>query len=113
MAAKVSNNDELGRQGQQDSCGASEGGCCQCQQVIKEMSCGQGSSEKVSIGEVLLVFFLPLVCAAGVVIWAVQAWPGLAEHPGYLALTALAVVCVALTLAKVMTSRTIHQAKDN
>ena len=76
------------------------------------MSCGQGSGKRVGIGEVLLVFFLPLVCAAGVVIWAVHSWSGLAEHPGYLALTALAAVCGALILAKVLTRRAIHQVKD-
>jgi len=112
MKKLAKNHSELGSPAQQNGCSTNKGGCCQCQQVIKEMSCGQGSSKTAGIGEVLLVFFLPLACAAGVVIWAVHSWSGLAEHPGYLALTALAVVCGALTLAKVLTRRAIHQAKD-
>ena len=76
------------------------------------MGCGQGSSESLPIGQVLLVFFLPLVCAAGVVIWVVKSWSGLAEHPGYLALTGLAAVCVVLTLVKLLTRRETRQAKD-
>ena len=76
------------------------------------MSCGQGLSETAGIGEVLLVFLLPLVCAAAVVIWVVHCWSGLAEHPGYLALTALGAVCGALILVKLLTRREIRQAKD-
>ena len=77
------------------------------------MGCKQGPNEAAGIKEALLVFLLPLVCAAGMVIWAVRFWSGLAEHPGYLALAALGAVCVALALAKVVTGKSIGQTKDN
>ena len=109
MAAEATENQsELGKA----TCGAGEGGCCQCQQVIRQLNCEQGASERVPIKEVLLVFFVPLICAAGVVIWAVRSWPGLAARPWYLALTALGTACGAIIIAKVLTGKKAEDSKN-
>ena len=72
---------------------------------------GHEKADAVPIKEVLLVFFLPLLCAAALVIWAVRSWPALARRPGYLALAALAVVVGALVVARIVTYKRINQAE--
>ncbi len=115
MAANSINHLQTPMSGLESGCdsGREESSCWGCREISKKIGPRQGSSESVPIGQVLLVFFLPLVCAAAVVIWAVHSWPVMAEHPGYLALTALGVVCGALILAKVLTRGKIRQAKNN
>ena len=114
MVAEITDSDKKPDRPQQPkACGTGQGGCCQCQQVIKDLSCGHGSNQTVSIKEVLLVFFLPLVCAAAAVTWAVRSWPALAEHPGYLALTALAVAVGALAVARVITNTRTNRSEAN
>ena len=112
MEKLIKTHGEPARPAQTPACSSQESSCCGCRQISKQLSCQEGPSEPAPIGQVLLVFFLPLACAAAVVIWAVHSWSSLAEHPGYLALAALVATCVALILAKAMTRREIHQAKD-
>ena len=114
MVAEITDSDKkTDRPQQPKACGTGQGGCCQCQQVIKDLSCGQQADQTVPIKEVLLVFFLPLVCAAAAVIWAVHSWPALAGHPGYLALAALAVAVGALAVARVITNTRTNRSEAN
>ena len=92
---------------------SSEASCCRCRELNRQLSLRQGPCEPIPIGQVLLVFFLPLGCAAALVIWAVRSSSFLAVHPGYLALAALAVAGGALGLAKLLTRSSDRQVKDN
>ena len=81
-----------------------------CASAGAQGSCGccgkaseHASEEPLPLGQVLLVFFLPLVCAITLVISAIRFLPSLAAHPGYLALSALGVACLAVILAKIVT----------
>ena len=117
MLADISNNTdspaEPASSVQLLSSASAEGSCCNCREVSKQLSQRQGPREPVPIGQVLLVFFLPLGCAAALVIWAVRSSSFLAVHPGYLALAALAVAGGALGLAKLLTRSSDRQVKDN
>ena len=72
---------------------------------MKQLNQGSASDEPLPLGQVLLVFFLPLFCAAALVIAAVNYLPKLAEHPGLLVLSALGVACLAVVLGKIFTGR--------
>ena len=97
------------------NCGpaSGEGSCCRCRELSRQLRLRHGPRDAVPIGQVLLVFFLPLGCAAALVIWAVHSLSFLAVHPGYLALAALAVAAAALGLANLLTRRSDRQVKDN
>ena len=69
--------------------------------------------ERVRIGQILLVFFLPLACAVALVIGALRYLPGLAEHPGYLVLSALGVGALAVVVARVLTRGSRVPGEDN
>ncbi len=92
--------------------GTEQPGCGSCRDICQKLSSGHDSQEPLAIRQVLLVFFLPLACAAGLVIGVVRALPGLAVHPGYLALAALAVAVGAIALAGVVVRKTHHPADD-
>ncbi len=66
---------------------------------------GSEATEPLNLGQVLLVFFVPLAAAAAVVIWSLRYLPGLAGRPGVLALVALTVAVLSIVLAKVLTRR--------
>ena len=82
-----------------------QGSCGHCAKAMEQLNQGSASDEPLPLGQVLLVFFLPLLCAASLVITAVRCLPKLAEHPGYLALSALGVACSAMVLAGIFTRR--------
>ena len=82
-----------------------QGSCGHCASAMERLNQGPDSNKPLPLGQVLLVFFLPLACAAAMVITAVRFLPKLAEHPGYLALSALAVACSAIVLARIFTRR--------
>ena len=82
-----------------------QGSCGHCAKAMEQLNQGSESDEPLPLGQVLLVFFLPLLCAAVLVIAAVSCISKLAEHPGYLALSALGVACLAVVLAKIFTRR--------
>ncbi|NIA07050.1 MAG: hypothetical protein GWP14_05355 [Actinobacteria bacterium] len=103
---------EPARTAQTPACNSQESSCCGCRQISKQLSGPRGPSEPAPIGQVLLVFFLPLACAAAVVIWAVRSSAFLAGQPWLLVLTALGVACGAIALAKVLTKKSYRQAKD-
>ena len=94
---------KLDRPEQQKRCPSigSHGGCGHCSGAMDEAN----HEEPLKLGQVLLVFFLPLICAVTLVIGAVSYFPRLAEHPGYLALSALAVASSAIFLARIFTRR--------
>ena len=96
----VLNTDELDRSEQEGGC-PSHGGCGHCSGAMDQAN----HDEPLKLGQVLLVFFLPLICAAVLVIAAVSYLSTLAEHPGYLALSALGVACLAIVLARIFTRR--------
>ena len=79
----------------------SHGGCGHCSQAMDQAN----DDEPLKLGQVLLVFFLPLACAATLVIAAISWFSTLAEHPGYLALSALGIACLALVSVKIISSR--------
>jgi len=81
------------------------GSCRHCAEVMEQLNHRPVSYQPLPLGQVLLVFFLPLICAASLVITAVRSLPKLAEHPGYLALSALGVACSAILLARIFTRR--------
>ena len=87
--------------------GAERAGCGSCRDVCHKLSDSHDAQEPLAIGQVLGVFFLPLACAAGLVIGAIRTLPFLAGHPGYLALAALAVAAGAIALAGVV----VHKAR--
>ncbi len=80
-----------------------QGSCGHCAKAMEQLNQGSASDQPLPLGQVLLVFFLPLICAASLVITAVHCLPKLAEHPGYLALSALGVACSAMVLAGIFT----------
>jgi len=84
---------------------AVQGSCGHCAKAMEQLNQGPDSNQPLPLGQVLLVFFLPLACAAAMVITAVSFLPKLAEHPGYLALSALGVACSAMLLAGIFTRR--------
>ncbi len=86
---------------------AVQGSCGHCAKAMEQLNQGPTANQPLPLGQVLLVFFLPLVCAAAMVITAIRFLPKLAEHPGYLVLSALGVACLAVVLAKIFT----HGAK--
>ena len=86
----------------------SNGACEHCQ--TETVASGR---ERVRIGQVMLVFFLPLVCAVALVIVAVRYLPGLAEHPGYLVLSALGAGALAVVLGSVLTRDSRGPSEDN
>lgn len=92
--------------------GAEQAGCGSCRDICHKLSNGHDAQEPLAIGQVLCVFFLPLACAAGLVIGVIRALPSLAGHPGYLALAALAVATGAIALAGVVVRKTRHPADD-
>lgn len=79
----------------------SHGGCGHCSEAMDQ----ENQDQPLKLGQVILVFFLPLACAVALVITAVNYLPTLAEHPGYLALSALGIACLALVLVKIFTHR--------
>ena len=95
---------KLDRPAQQKGCPSigSHGGCGHCSGAMDETN----HEEPLKLGQVLLVFFLPLICAAALVIAAASYFSRLAEHPGYLALLALVIACLAIVLARIITRRT-------
>ena len=95
---------KLDRPEQQKRCPSigSHGGCGHCSEAMDQAN----HDGPLKLGQVLLVFFLPLICAAALVIGAVSYFSKLAEHPGYLALLALVVACLAIVLARIITRRT-------
>ena len=80
-----------------------QGSCQHCAEVMEQLNHSPTSYQPLPLGQVLLGFFLPLICAAALVITAVRSLPKLAEHPGYLALSALGVACLALALGRIFT----------
>ena len=82
-----------------------QGACGHCASAMEQMNQGAGAKEPLRLGQVVLVFFLPLACAVAMVITAIRFLPKLAEHPGYLALSALAVASSAIFLARIFTRR--------
>ena len=113
VAELTKSHNEPGQPDQRKACSAGQGGCGHCREVVRQLSCGHGPSHAVPIKEVLLVFLLPLVCAAAVVILVVHCWPTLAGHPGYLALAALVVACGALAMARTLIRKNNHRAEAN
>ncbi len=102
----VLNTDELDRSDQGVCPSATvQGSCGHCAKAMEQLNQGSASDKPLPLGQVLLVFFLPLICAAALVITAVRSVPKLAEHPGYLALSALGVACSAILLARIFTRR--------
>lgn len=93
--------------------GLEKSGCCSCREICQQLSSPNASESPLALGQVLLVFFLPLACAAILVILAVRYLPGLAEHPGYLALAALAVAVGAIVLAKVFFRKSHRPSKND
>ena len=77
------------------------GGCGHCSGAMDQAN----QDQPLKLGQVILVFFLPLACAVALVITAVSCFSTLAEHPGYLALSALGIACLALVLVKIFTRR--------
>lgn len=100
MAAFETNKFDRQEQGGCGSAG-SPGGCGHCSKAMDQAN----HDQPLKLGQVLLVFFLPLVCAVALVIGTVSYLPTLAEHPGYLALSALGVACLTLVLVKIFTGR--------
>ncbi len=84
---------------------AVQGSCGHCAKAMEQLNQGPDANKPLPLGQVLLVFFLPLACAAAMVITAVRFLPKLAEHPGYLVLSALGVACSAILLARIFTRR--------
>ena len=82
-----------------------QGSCRHCAEVMEQLNQDHTSYQPLPLGQLLLVFFLPLICAAALVITAIRCLPKLAEHPGYLALSALGVACSAMLLAGIFTRR--------
>lgn len=88
--------------------GGAKEGCGHCGTADVE-----SGGERVRIGQVLLVFFLPLVCAVALVIVALRYLPGLAEHPGYLVLSALGVGTIAIVVGRIVTRGSKVPSEDN
>ena len=88
--------------------GGSKGGCGHCQGG--DVTSG---GKRVGIGQVLLVFFLPLACAVTLVIAALRYLPRLAEHPGYLVLSALGVGTLAIVVGRIVTRGSRGQSEGN
>ena len=95
------------------SCGAggSQVSCGNCGKRIEQLTNGPDRSGPLPIAKVLMVFFLPLAAAAAVVIWALRSFSALAEHPGYVALTALAVAVIVLILVRLASREKQHPQK--
>ena len=107
---KLDNPDEGGRVGEvsfakEAHCASAGGGssCQHCAKAMEQLNGNRDSYQPLPLGRVLLVFFLPLICAASLVIISIRCLPKLAEHPGYLALSALGVVCAVLLFAGIFT----------